>query len=632
MCGIAGILRFDKRPVEVAALRAMTDVIIHRGPDDEGFYADGAVGFGARRLSIVDRAGGHQPISNETGDIWIAFNGEIYNHPELHQRLSSLGHHYRTNCDTETVVHAYEQYGEEMVQHLRGMFGFALWDKRKRRLLIYRDRLGIKPMYYARTGNALVFGSEVKSLLQAGVPFAVEHRVMESFLRRGYVSGELTMFKDVFKLLPGSYLTADLESGSVAVKKYWEPRFSSERKRSDAEYEQAFLSLFEETLSQHRLGEVPQGTFLSGGVDSSSVVAVSSKQVSEQLKTFSIGYADDAGMNELPAAKEIAQRFHTDHHEFLLSGDSFAASLPDLVWNMDEPVADPAAIPLFFLSKLAREQITVVHSGEGADEALAGYGIYKKMLTIGRGQKWVGRGLAKRIATSGMLSGKSQKYLEWSSKPLETRYRGVRSVMTEQTVAHIYQGGDASQPDAYGEQVWSSLFAKSAGYSELDRMLYVDLQTWLPDDLLIKADRMTMAASIELRVPFLDHKMLEFCASLPDDLKLRKGTTKYLLKKIMRDRVPDHILDGAKKGFSIPIGHWLKTSLFETARSWILDSAFLGENLRRPALEKMLLTHRGGSSNEEGPLFALICLALWHDIFRGAVSKSSSSGTLQTQR
>src|SRR4051812_47071240 len=225
---------------------------------------------------------------------------------------------------------------------------------------------------------------------------------MESFLRRGYVSGELTMFKDVFKLLPGSFLVADANTGSVEIKKYWEPRFSAERTRSDAEYEKAFLALFEETLSQHRLGEVPQGTFLSGGVDSSAVIAVSAGQVSEQLKTFSIGYADDADINELPAAKEMALRYHTDHHEFLLSGDSFAGALPDLVWNMDEPVAEPAAIPLFFLSKLAREQITVVHSGEGADEALAGYGIYKKMLAIGRGQKWMGRGLASGLAKSGL--------------------------------------------------------------------------------------------------------------------------------------------------------------------------------------------------------------------------------------
>ena len=620
MCGIAGQLRFDKSPVERAALRAMTDVIVHRGPDDEGFFTDGPAGFGARRLSIVDRAGGHQPLSNETGDIWIAFNGEIYNHPELHQRLTSLGHRYRTNCDTETVVHAYEQYGEDMVQHLRGMFGFALWDKGKRKLLVYRDRLGIKPMYYARTRDSLVFGSEVKSLLQAGVPFAVEERVMESFLRRGYVSGDLTMFKDVFKLLPGSYLAADADTGAIQTKKYWEPRFNNQRTLSDEEYEKAFLSLFEETLNQHRLGEVPQGTFLSGGVDSSSVVAVSASQVAEQLKTFSIGYADDAGLNELPAAKEMAERYHTDHHEFLLSGDSFATALTDLVWNMDEPVADPAAIPLFFLSKLAREQITVVHSGEGADEALAGYGIYKKMLTIGRGQRFLGRGLPSGLAKSGLVGGKAQKYLEWGSKPLEERYRGVRSVMTEQQVVRLLKG--ASQDD-YGNSVWSSLFSKTSGYSDLDRMLFVDLQTWLPDDLLIKADRMTMAASIELRVPFLDHKMLEFCANLPDDLKLRKNTNKYLLKKVMRGRVPDSILDGAKKGFSIPIGHWLKTSLFDTARGWILGSAFLKERLDRAAMEALLQSHKNGDTNEEGPLFALICLSLWHDVFHGAARRSN---------
>jgi asparagine synthase (glutamine-hydrolysing) len=585
-------------------------------------------------LSIVDRAGGHQPISNEKGDIWIAFNGEIYNHPELLPRLESMGHQYRTHCDTETVVHAYEQYGEEMVQHLRGMFGFAIWDARKRKLLIYRDRLGIKPMYYARTKsaqrNALVFGSEVKSLLECGVPFGVEHRVMESFLRRGYVSGELTMFKDVFKLLPGSYLIADADTGAVQVKKYWEPRFSSERRLGDEEYERAFLALFEETLTQHRLGEVPQGTFLSGGVDSSAVIAVSAAQVTEQLKTFSIGYSDDASMNELPAAKEMAQRSHTDHHEFLLSGENFATSLPDLVWKMDEPVADPAAIPLFFLSKLAREQITVVHSGEGADEALAGYGLYKKMLAIGRGQKWFGHGLASSLAKRGMVAGKVQKYLEWGSKPLAERYRGIRSVMTEHEVATIYKHADAANPDSYGEQVWSALFAKTAGYSDLNRMLYVDQQTWLPDDLLIKADRMTMAASIELRVPFLDHKMLEFCATLPDDLKLRKSTSKYLLKKIMRGRVPDSILDGAKKGFSIPIGNWLKTSLHETTRGWILDSPFLSENLRRPALEEMLKAHKSGSRNVEGPLFALICLSLWHQTF-STVAQRHRMPTLQNQ-
>jgi len=620
MCGIAGIFHLDgEREVAHEAVGRMTRTIVHRGPDDEGFFFAGPVGFGVRRLSIVDRALGHQPLSGEDGNVWIAFNGEIYNHPDLRQTLIGCGHSYRTNCDTETVVHAYEQYGEKMVEHLRGMFAFALWDAKKKRLLLYRDRLGIKPLYYCQLGNTLVFASEVKALLEYGVPFGVDEQVLECYLRLGYVPGERTLFRQIHKLLPGHYLVAEVGNSTAKIRRYWSPCFEPAKNLDEAPYLEEFDRLLDETVAQHRLGEVPQGIFLSGGVDSSSLLAITAGQVSEPVLTFSVGYREERETNEFPYARRVAQLYRARHYEYELSGQNFADSLPRLIWHMDEPVADPAAIPLFFLSQLARAHITVVQSGEGADEILAGYSIYKKMQQISQFQRRAG------VFGSGVLAGglrlpivplRVRRYAELIDKPLPTRYQGIRRVFTEGLLQQMARNGfPTSEGSRYRLEIFQDLYRRSQGHSELNQMLFVDLQAWLPDDLLVKADKMTMAASIELRVPFLDHHAVEFAGRLPCGLKLKNGKTKYLLKRLMQDRLPAEILQAPKRGFPVPLCQWLRGELFAPALNWLLDSPFLREFFVREKMEKLLESHRGGQADLSAEIYGLACLAIWHEVF-----------------
>ncbi len=632
MCGIAGIVYLDgRRSVDQETLRRMTRTIVHRGPDDEGFFLDGPVGFGVRRLSIVDRTGGHQPLSGEDGSRWIAFNGEIYNHPGLRQTLLDRGHRYRTNCDTETVVHAYEEYGEGMVEHLRGMFAFALWDGKRRRVLLYRDRLGIKPLYYCVRDDTLVFASEVKALLEFGVPFAVEERVVECYLRLGYVPGELTLFAGIRRLLPGHYLAVGLGNPVPEVRRYWAPTYQHVADGNEAEHLRTFADLLDETVGQHRIGEVPQGIFLSGGVDSSSLLALTAPQVTEPVMTFSVGYQEERDSSEFPYARQVAIQYKARHVEYELSGADFAQSLPRLVWHMDEAVADPAAIPLFFLSRLAREHITVVHSGEGADEVLAGYAIYRKMAAITRMRKAATPAGARALAALLRLPGVPvayRRYAEWVEQPLARRYQGVRRVLTGDFLRRAARNGFPAGADSiYRDSIFAELFRRSQGYPELNQMLFVDLQTWLPDDLLVKADKMTMAASIELRVPFLDHRVVEFAASLPNRMKIRNGQSKYLLKRLMRGRLPDSILDAPKRGFPVPLAQWLRGHLYGAAREWLLDSPLLGEYLRRDALEGLLENHRHGKADVSSEIYGLACLSIWHDVFRNAAQQPTAIPT-----
>jgi asparagine synthase (glutamine-hydrolysing) len=620
MCGICGVFhREGNRAVERATLEAMNRQMIHRGPDDEGFYLDGPVGFGARRLAIVDVAAGHQPLSNEDGNVWIAFNGEIYNHPDLQPQLEARGHKYRTHCDTETVVHAYEEFGERMVEQLRGMFAFALWDAPRKRLLLYRDRLGIKPLYYCRLGETLLFASEVKALLEYGFPFGVNESVLECYLRLGYVPGEATLFRDIWKLLPGHYLVAELGKLDMRVERYWRPRFEPKSERTEQENADEFLRLLEETVAQHRLGERPQGTFLSGGVDSSAIVAINARQVREPVMTFSVGYAEEREVSEFPFARKVAQQYGARHLEFELSLATFAEALPRLMWHMDEPVADMAAIPLYFIAQLAREQITVVHSGEGADEILAGYSIYAKMKRISSLQQRVGafgsRLLARTLGLPG-LPLRVNRYADWLDKPLAERYQGVRRLLTENWMRDLGRNGFPS-PDAalYRQRFFRGAYAPYQGQDELNQMLAADQQAWLPDDLLVKADKMTMAASIELRVPFLDHHVVEFAGRLPASLKLHDGQHKYLLKKIMRDLLPPEILDAPKRGFPVPLRQWYRQKLYSAARSWLLDSPLLRERLVLRELERLLETHHCGEADFSAEIHGLSCLSVWHDVF-----------------
>lgn len=616
MCGIAGILYLNgQHTVESSLLRSMTEAIVHRGPDDEGFFMDGPVGLGVRRLSIVDVAGGHQPLSNEDGTVWIAYNGEAYNHAEVRQKLESKGHVFRTRSDTETIVHAYEEYGPEMVNHFRGMFAFAIWDKTKRRLLLYRDRLGIKPLYYCRIGDVLLFGSEIKSLLAAGLQFEVDSELLGCFLRLGYVPGERTLFRNVRKLLPGHMLAATIGDAGFSTREYWNINFAP-RERSEPELLQELELLLAETIEQHRIGEVPQGTFLSGGVDSSYVVAVTAQQVQEPILTFSIGYPNRS--SELPQARWVANQFHTMHSEYELNEAVFADSLPRLAWHMDEPIADPAAIPLFFIAQHARESITVVQSGEGADEIFAGYGLYQKMQSIAKLRRVLGgpaSGLVGGLARTLPMSKRFKRGAKLLNLPFEQAYRGIRTVFSDDEAAEFLIDDPAAAGNDYLFEVLSSTHARTAANDDLSRMLAFDLKTWLPDDLLIKADKMTMAASIELRVPFLDHKVVEFAATIPSGYKLKSGQSKYVLKQLLRKYLPPSFVDAPKRGFPVPVSDWLRGTMYSAARSWLLDSTLLGSMMRRDKLDQLLSSHNAKTCDAGSEIYGLMCLAIWYDVF-----------------
>jgi asparagine synthase (glutamine-hydrolysing) len=425
-------------------------------------------------------------------------------------------------------------------------------------------------------------------------------------------------------LLPGHYLTTGSGESGVQTHRYWQPPFQPVDRADETSCRAELDELLAETVAQHRLGEVPQGIFLSGGVDSSSLLAINAGQINEPVLTFSVGYAEERDTSEFPYARRVAQQYKAKHIEYELSGKDFAQSLPRLIWHMDDAVADPAAIPLFFISQLAREHITVVHSGEGADEILAGYGIYRRMAAITRWQRRITPAGAKLAGAALRLPGVPvayRRYAESLGQPLSLRYQGVRRVLTADFLRRAARNGFPGDADSqYRAGFFHSLFRHAQGFSELNQMLSVDMQSWLPDDLLVKADKMTMAASIELRVPFLDHRVVEFAGTLPDHLKLRNGQSKYLLKALMRSRLPAEILDAPKRGFPVPLARWLRGSLYPAAQQWLLDSPLLAEFLRRDAMESLLESHRRGAADLSGEIYGLACLSLWHHVFRSAAA------------
>ncbi len=603
MCGIAGILNFDpRRPVSREAVERMCAVTRHRGPDDHGLYLDGNVGLGFNRLSIIDLEGGRQPMSNEDGRVWVVFNGEIYNFRELRAELEGRGHRFATRSDTETIVHAWEEFGEDCVDHLRGMFAFAVWDARRRLLFAARDRLGIKPFYYFHGPDFFAFASELKSLAELeATPREIDAEALPGYLRHRYVIGPRTMLKGVRKLLPGECVT--VRDGRVARRRYWRLPLDGVRRIAEAEALERFEALMDETLRRHLIADVPLGAFLSGGLDSSAVVAWMAKLGVGAIKTFSIGY--DSPESELPYARLVSRRFGTDHHELVLSPGEFAEDLPHIVAMMDEPVADEAALPLYQIARLARRTVTVALSGEGSDEIFGGYPIYRTMMAIEALNR------LPLAATAGRLfdrfaGGKLRKYGRMLGQPIERRYGGVSTAFAEHEITRLLARDDWSA----GEEPTARLYRETAGLPLLNRMTYVDMNTWLADDLLVKADRMSMANSLELRVPFLDHKVVEFVYSLPAGLKIRGLRAKYLLKKAMEGRLPRRIIHRTKKGFPVPLETWFRRRLAGYARE-ILFSRGSGveDYFRRSVVEEILRQHATRDRSNE--IYALLVLALW---------------------
>jgi asparagine synthase (glutamine-hydrolysing) len=633
VCGICGKLTFDSAAtVSPALLKRMADTIQHRGPDDEGYYTSGPIGLGFRRLSIIDLATGHQPISNEDGKVWIVFNGEIYNYVELREYLLSKGHTFRTQTDTEVIVHLYEEFGEACVDKLRGMFAFAIWDDRQRVLFLARDRVGIKPLYYSLSNRSLIFASEIKAILaDPEIKAEIAPEMVDRFLTFYYVPGEETLFQGIRKLAPGCCMT--VKGGTAQIRQYWDLQFSViPQKLEDAE--QTLLNLFEESVKLHMISDVPVGFLLSGGVDSTAMLGFAVGKTDHSLSSFTLGFDSPGLADERPYARLAAEKYGSAHHEMTISAGEFADFLPKFAWHMEEPVCEPQAVALYYVSRLARDFVTVLISGEGGDEAFAGYQTYRGILWLERLKKLLGPfngtlstglGLANRFAHSQRLD----KYGPLFGVPFENYYYSRTSspfCYFNLHSAELYSSDFIHHVDkTHSLAAVRRYLTTSTGENLVNRMLYVDTKTSLPDDLLLKADKMTMANSIELRVPLLDHKLLEFAASLPEDFKVRGFTTKYIAKTALRKRVPGEILNRKKAGFPVPWTDWLRAELRDWVNGILLDRETVSRGyFKRSSVEGLIRKNvSDGSFSKE--ILSLISLELWHRAFLEGKGQTSDS-------
>jgi asparagine synthase (glutamine-hydrolysing) len=629
MCGIAGLIAEGAlAPDDRGRAIAMRDVIRHRGPDDEGLYLDEHAALGHRRLSIVDLAAGHQPLANEEESIWIVFNGEIYNHADLRPVLEAAGHQYRTRSDTETIVHAYEQWGDGCVERLRGMFAFALWDAHRRRLLLARDRLGVKPLYWSRVGDRLLFGSEIKSLLASGliVPRARASALPE-LLGTRYLSGEETLFEGIHRVMPGHTLV--FENGEVRVRQYWEIPVGQPAEdltaQRDADLVDRFRALLEESVRLRLMADVPLGMFLSGGLDSSAIAALMAGMIDRPLQTFSVAFEDRA-FSELDYARHVSTAIKADAHEIVIDDNDFFGALPRLLWHEDEPIAHPSSVPLYFVSELASRHVKVVLTGEGSDELLAGYGKYPRALVNWRAAKayamvpeamrsWVAHSVVPSMpGTLARYAKRSFLAMPRTAEAMFFDNFASIGVARQRTLLASQYAALATPEQAYGAS--RAFFDKpSANSTLLDRLLYTDLKTYLVE-LLMKQDQMSMAASIESRVPFLDHRLVEFVATLPPRLKLRGFTTKWILRDAVKRVLPAEILRRRKMGFPVPFALWMRGRWQSVARDVLLDRRTRERGIVDPAaVDRLIADHASGAQEGGDAIWSLMNLELWYRTF-----------------
>jgi asparagine synthase (glutamine-hydrolysing) len=638
VCGIYGILglRTGSRP-SGDDLARMAAVSVHRGPDDEGTYTDDDLLLGMSRLSIIDVGGGHQPIANEDGTVHVVCNGEIYNYRKLTESLLQKGHRFRTQSDTEVLVHLYEEFGDAFVHHLNGMFAFALWDSRQRRLLIARDRLGIKPLYYREGNGRLHFASEMKAILAAvDAPREIDRDALHEYLALGYVPAPLSMFRAVRKLPPASLLVA--KDGSVRVSRYWTPTAAMQEGLDERHWRDEILQGLERAVQSQMVSDVPLGAFLSGGIDSSAIVALMARRSDTPIKTYSIGFADTSGANyynELPWARQVAERFHTDHREILVKPD-VARLLPRLLWHLDEPVADAAFITTFLVSEFARQDVTVILSGVGGDELFGGYrrylgSHYDRYYQLLPG--WVRRGVLRPIARalpsdrhSALLnlSRHLRTYLLSAEQPFDERYRTYVQVFARSNVASLLQEPPPSQLDSL-----RAAFSHVGTGDALSRIAQVDMLTQLPDDLLHLTDRMTMAASLECRVPFLDNTIIDLSLRMPSRFKIRGRELKHTLKRALTDLLPPEILHRPKRGFGAPMGAWLKGELAPLLGAVLSRDAVNKRGLLRwEVVEHTIALHVSNRADHTDHLLALMNLELWCRVYLDNRSPDDVTGEL----
>ncbi len=614
MCGIAGFIdRERSRDSAEQLIEGMCKAIRHRGPDDQGVWVGEGVALGMRRLSIIDLAGGHQPIFNEDQNILIVFNGEIYNYHELQKELQERGHHFTTNCDTEAIVHAYEEYGDDCVKHLRGMFTFAIWDRKRQRLLAARDRFGKKPLNYYWDGQKLIFGSEIKSILEAGIPREINSIALDEYLVYRYVPTPNTLFKDVLKL-PAAHILVS-EDGQISTKRYWDLPFTPTCWDNEATAIERTLALLKDAVQVRLMSEVPLGAFLSGGVDSSVVVGLMSSMMSQPVKTFSIGFEED-DYSELSYAQQVAKHFGTDHHEFFVRPE-LVSVLPQLAWAYDEPFGDASMLPTYYVSKLAREHVTVVLTGDGGDEIFGGYTHYSRELSITH------------------IPGFIRSLLGYGSVLMPNGMRGkkrLRNLLHDHAIRCVHAGmlfPDDSRSSMYSHEYFAHVcdhdpFERQIGEyrraSHLDittQMQYVDARTYLTDDILIKVDKASMFNSLETRAPLLDQNLVEYVSSLPSTIRLRNGVLKYLLKQVASSLLPAEILARPKQGFAVPIKHWFRGGLTTYASDMLDSSRARQRGIFQPEFIRNLLKAHANTKlvNHSEAIWALLCLELWFEVY-----------------
>jgi asparagine synthase (glutamine-hydrolysing) len=616
MCGFAAFHDPDGLAPDPAWLAGAARALRHRGPDDEGFLCEPGAGLAFRRLSIVDVGAGHQPLSNEDGSVWIAYNGEIYNHTALRRELEGQGHRYRTHSDTETIVHAYEQWGEDCVRRLDGMFAFALWDRPRRRFFVARDRVGIKPLYWTRAGRGWAFASEIKALLAfPGVERRVRADGVVEHLTLRYCASPGTLFDGIHKLPPGHSLA--IENGRDTLRRWWRPAFEPRLDPPDDEALAEVESRLEASVRSHLMSEVPLGALLSGGVDSSLVVALMSRILDRPVQTFSVGFDAPGPYSELPFARRVAEHCRTDHREIVVGAADVLRELPQLVWHQDEPVSEPAAIPTFLVTQLARETVTVVLTGEGGDELFAGYPKHAV-------EPW-----ARRIAhLPGFLRDPFLDHvvdrLPFGFRKLQVVGRSARFRDEGERLAAWFAGFAGLERERLlapelrahavaGAEPYRRALADSTAREPLDRMLDADLRLWLCDDLLMKMDKMSMAASVEARVPLLDNALIDWALRLSPRHKIRGLEGKVLLKRLARKLLPAEVVDRPKVGFTVPLSPWFRGPLRELLADTLLSPASLGRGYFEPAvLRGYVDDHLAGRRDRGRELWTLLTLELWH--------------------
>lgn len=636
MCGICGKVSLDEHElIEDKLIQKMLDVLKHRGPDDKGIYlfqskfpdseGEAKVGLGHRRLSIIDLSEtGHQPMSNEDKTIWIVCNGEVYNFLDLKKNLEDKGHIFYSKSDTEVIIHLYEEMGVDCVKELRGMFAFAVWDENKQRLLLARDRLGKKPLNYAIRGRNLIFASEIKSILEdADVSRQVDVEAMHLYLTYGYVPAPQTMFLGIKKLPPAHILI--WERGEIKIERYWNLSYQKKVRMKEDGYCAKILELLTEATKIRLISDVPLGVFLSGGIDSSAIVAIMSRLSTKPVKTFSIGF-EESSFNELKYARKIAKLFNTEHYEYMVKADALEV-LPKLVWHFNEPFADSSAIPTYYLSKMARQEVTVALNGDGGDEAFAGYERYAAN-KIARLYRRIPLGILKdatAFITERLPESTKKKDIIKNIKrfirpadfsPYE-RYAYWMSIFDKELKNNLYSDGLKNRLEGVGDWDYiSDTYRQSDAEDFVDATLFVDAMTYLPGDLLVKVDIASMANSLEVRSPFLDHRLMEFAASIPSDLKLKGISTKYILKKALAKILPQQIINRKKSGFGVPVGSWFRNELKDYAYNILLSQISSKRGYFNPAIIRMMLDeHTSGKIDHGQRIWSLINLELWHQMF-----------------